>query len=150
MAHDQSTGLGCLGSLASIVAVIVGIYAIDWGWVRSEITVYSAQCAQKVLNNKCGHHQFTVRPTTYKVMVDQQAVVYWIEGFEVQKVTKCAVANRTSWTCKYDDESAEFGFLDGEYFNRSLDTPSPASKDFAEKEYYMPRWKYLLWHWQGK
>ena len=147
---DNSAGLGCLGFLTFVAAVWVAGYATDSGWMRSEITVYSAQCVQKVVDNRCAQHQFTLRPTTYKLIHEQQVVVYWVEGFEVRKVTKCAIASRKNWTCRYDDESAEFGFNDGEYFDRDLVTPLPELKKIKEHKYYLPKWEYRLLSWQSK
>lgn len=39
--------------------------------------------------------------------------------FEIKTLTKCSIINRSNWECKFDDESATFGFLDGSFYSVS-------------------------------
>jgi hypothetical protein len=80
MSKAAAGGLGCLGILSIGAVLVVTWYVIDWGFLKGEITVYSAQCKVPVKNGECADYKFTLRPTTYKPMQDQQVVVYWIEG----------------------------------------------------------------------
>jgi len=130
-------------------AIIVGIiYLIgDWGFLTSEITSYSAMCAITVTNNRCAKHSFTMGPTTYKVFPNEQTVVYRVKGLPVERLTKCAVADRKNWTCRYNDESAEFGFKNGKYFMTSLGTASIIKDD---EVYHLSRFQYLLFRIKGE
>ena len=66
-------------------------------------------------------------------------MLYWVEGFNVERFTKCAVNNRTNWSCKYDDGSAEFGFNNGRY--REISFGSGTSSE--EYVYYASKWQWL-------
>lgn len=57
--------------------------------------------------------------TTYRIDKDSQEVFSWLRdnpGTPTDKYTKCNIVNLAQWSCKYDDESGEFGFSNGEFF----------------------------------
>jgi hypothetical protein len=74
----------------------------------------------KYINYQCTEKWLPFNPTTYKPDIKNRVVFYWVDDSPVKKLTKCAVVNRKNWTCKYNDESAEFGFKNGDYWNVSL------------------------------
>lgn len=136
---------GCFGcAIGILIIILLPIYLlsfIDWGFLKSEITKYPVMCKGRVAYNTCDNPEFTLRKTTYKVLPQEQEVSYWTEGFDVQKLTNCAVGDRKNWTCRYNDNSAEFGFSNGSYWEVSL-APSLTAA-LAEREYYVSKSRWL-------
>ncbi len=116
---------------------------IDWGFLKGEITDYPIQCQNKPVYGVCNKKDFALRKTTYKPSVQRQDVVYSTEGFDVKRLTKCAVKDRKNWTCTYDDESAEIGFTNGKFFEVSLKESKFVSEDMFDKIYYVPKHEWI-------
>lgn len=124
--------------------VILLLKVIDWGFLKSEITEYPVQCKEKVSLNRCNNPYYTLGRTTYKVLPNRQEVLYWNEAISnIEKLTKCAVKDRKNWSCKYNDESAEFGFRDGQFWHISAGKSTPIVEELTEKIYYVSRLEYL-------
>jgi len=137
--------------LKGLVAVLMLIYAVtavltatDWGFLRNEITNYSLLCEHDVEYGICNRVSIPLNPTTFKVMADRQEVVYWTELgpglIRPERLTKCAVRDRRNWSCRYRDESAEFGFSDGAYWERTLTPGITAGMD--KRVVHVGRWRY--------
>ena len=113
------------------------------GLFNSEITEYSIMCKEKVEWNQCENPNYPLNKTIYKVLVQRQEVVYWINDFPPERLTKCAIRDKKNWSCKYNDESAEFGFRNGIFYEFSL-KQSSVSEELWNKVYYVSRTKYLM------
>jgi hypothetical protein len=128
-----------LTAIVTIYIAILVLAIIDWGFLKSEITNYIVECSEPPRLGVCKNVKYGLRPTTYKVMPDRQEVVHWTQGFAPERLTKCAVRDRKNWSCKYNDESAEFGFNGGSYWERTLKRglldPSTHTT--------VPRWEWL-------
>lgn len=101
-----------VSALEAILILVVGVYiaimaaaVIDWGFVKSEIANYPLQCREGIRSGVCKNVAFALRKTTYKVMPDRQEVLHWVQGFRVERLTKCAVRDRQNWSCTYNDGS---------------------------------------------
>ena len=114
--------------MKKVVGTIFGVliflgamfYFFDFGFLKGEITEYSLSCDKKnYINYNCTERWLPLNPTTYKPNVSKQQVLYWTFS-EIQTLNKCSVVDRKNWTCKYNDESAEFGFKDGQFWEVSL------------------------------
>lgn len=120
--------------------VLILLYVIDWEFLKSEITEYPVMCSQKLDFGICNGQKTPLNPRTYRVFPKRQEVIYFMKGFDlpVRRLTKCAVLDRRNWSCKYDDDSAELGFRNGEYW-----ITSSISNDFDERTYYVSRFQWL-------
>jgi len=125
-------------------AMAIGMYVVpDWGFLKSKITSYSADCEVPVVNGRCPKYLFANTPVTYKVSTSDQSVIYWVNGFPPSRLANCAVASRTSWKCEYPDKSATMGFQDGTFFSYSDGNESDFVKDHDAKQYPLSRLEYL-------
>jgi hypothetical protein len=107
-----------IGVILLLAAGVLAVKLIDWDFMsHSQITEYPILCKDTVVENQCAHPDHTEAVTTYTVNVDGQFVVYSSDSAfnkgVVRRLSKCAVQDRRNWTCKYDDESGEFGFTSG-------------------------------------
>lgn len=111
--------------------------------MKGEITEYSLLCDKKdYINYQCTKKWLPLRPTTYKPNISKQQVLYWTHGLrDIETLKKCSVVNRKNWTCRYDDESAEFGFKDGQYWEISL---SYSISDLLSEYKYVSKFQYRL------
>lgn len=142
----EEKGLNPIISLVILGVVILFVIKVfDWGFFKSEITAYPAMCSEKVALGSCSNPEFTLNRTTYKVLSDRQEVLYWSEvSGDVQRLTKCAVKDRKNWSCKYNDNSAEFGFTNGKYWSYTNESmSSDVGLEMDRKTYYLSRWGWL-------
>lgn len=132
-----------LGSVI-LLLIIISIYKFFnlGGLFSSEITEYPVMCKEKPVLNRCDNLEYTLSKTTYKVISNRQEVIYWVEDFSPERLTKCAIKDKKNWSCKYNDESAEFGFKDGKFWEISL-KPSLLEDQF-NRTYYPSRTGYLM------
>lgn len=123
-----------LGTAFILYWVLYGLSMIDFSFLKGEIIAYSLECEVKPEYNSCpGKTLFVLRAHYYKPNVERQEVLSWTEGFAPDRLTKCAVVNRTNWKCDFNDESSTFGFENGNYFNY------PKEDRPIYKQYYVPR-----------
>ncbi len=116
-----------------IIIIFAFPYSFDLGLFKGEITEYSLSCdKEKYVNYRCLEKWLPLNPTTYKPNTNKQQVLYWTLS-DIQTLKKCSVVNRKNWTCRYDDESAEFGFKDGQFWEASLG--KSISDDLFETRY---------------
>lgn len=123
--------------LVFVYFALLCLSVVDLGFVKSEVTAYPIFCKQKLSYGVCSDPEYSLRRTHYKLIPSRQEVLHWIEGSNVERLTKCAIKDRTNWSCKYNDESAEFGFTDGRYWKYSLKESSSA--DLLERVYYVSK-----------
>lgn len=146
--EDVSATILTYGKWVILGLIVLFIFiSVDWGYYKKEITSYMAICDTPVVLGQCNSraHTSNTYKTTYKIFADKQEVVYWNAEFkEIQKLTKCAIRDRKNWSCKYDDESAEFGFSDGKFWNETKETIAP---ELAEKEFYISKLRWYLMYW---
>lgn len=125
-----------------ILLLIAIVYFFDFGFIKGEITEYSLSCNKKnYINYQCTEKWLPLNPTTYKPNANKQQVLYWTLS-DIQTLTKCSVVDRKNWTCKYGDESAEFGFKNGEFWEVTLDEKSVSDKLFQTR--YVSKFIYRL------
>lgn len=130
--------------LLIIVTVFIAmLYFFDFGFFKGEITEYSLSCDKKnYINYRCTEKWLPLNPSTYKPNTNKQQVLYWSHATSnINTLTKCSVVDRKNWTCKYNDESAEFGFKNGQFWEVSLE--KNVSDDLFEFR-YVPKYIYRL------
>lgn len=115
-----------LSTLFLIIVVGYGVlYAlsmIDFSFLKGEVIAYGLVCEVKPQYNYCpGKTNFAMPPEHFKPNKDRQEVLSWTKGSPPERFTNCAVLDRTNWKCE-DDNSATFGFQNGEYFVYGEDT----------------------------
>lgn len=127
--------------LVIIVVIAIPVYFFDFSFLKGEITEYSLSCDKKdFVNYQCTKKWLPLNPTTYKPIVNKQQVLYWTLS-DIQTLSKCSVVDRKNWTCRYNDESAEFGFKNGQFWEVSLEK-SVSDELFEFK--YVPKFIYRL------
>lgn len=103
------------------MAVLVALLFV-YNFFDSEVTVYNMFCTKGRVNGACASIEETANPTTYKVLVDQQSVVYWIDHGAPVRFPYCAVRNVQNWSCKYETGNEiperEYTMTDG-YFSET-------------------------------
>lgn len=108
----------------------------------NEIKAYYAMCETQVDEfGFCDRPDFPLGITTYTVSYNSQRVISDNGGI-VHKYANCTVKDRKNWTCSYDDESGNFGFVSGTYFNIP-NWEKVLSKTSLEKAYYPSRSDYI-------
>lgn len=120
-------------------SLLVLLSILDLSFLKSEIVEYPILCGHKLTYGICSAPKFNLRRTYYKPSISRQEVLYWTEGFNVERLTKCAVRDRKNWSCKYDDGSAEIGFKDGRCFDHTLSPTVTVSDDV----YYVSKLEWL-------
>lgn len=96
--------------LVIVIGIILGIYVIDWSFLRGSVTEYRMFC----YSNKCTSNGFT------KYYPDKtKAVVISIDSSDSLPSTlkNCSIIDRKNWSCQ--DESFVQGFSNGQYKNNS-------------------------------
>ena len=121
------------------------LFVPDWGFLNGSITEYGIQCPKDF---KEGNGCYTLGTTTYYPNKNNQTVISKNE-FTIATLKKCSVIDRKNWECKFNDESATFGFNNGSFHNTSLSnklrdvTFKELLKDIEEYR-YVPRYIWLL------
>jgi hypothetical protein len=126
-------------SIPILLVLLVG------GWLlieplSNEVTVYKMFCTKGRVQGECHSEEQTANPTTYKVFVEQQTVVYWIGGASPVRFPFCAVRDIRNWSCKYETGNElpahEYIMNDGEFHETGF---TPMVEDIF---YNVSRW-----HW---
>ena len=129
------------------VFLVIGIlfYFYDFSFLKGEIKEYSLSCDKdKYINYQCTEKWLPLCPATYKPDTKNQRVFHWVGDFPVKRLDKCTVVDRQNWTCKFNDESAEFGFTNGKYWNAVLAPDKVVSDDLFESK-SVPKWQYRIY-----
>lgn len=114
----QDGSAGGIGALLVIGFGVYGIYAIDWGFSKGQITDYTLVCSKyDHINNRCNGSYVKGPATTYTVNADQQFVVSQTEGEPPARMSKCAIVDRKNWKCNAPEggDSISVAYADGEY-----------------------------------
>jgi len=89
---------------------------------------------------------------TFKVLPTKQEVLYWTntdsEEIQISTLTDCTVRSKKNWSCLQNDESSEFGFENGKFWENILIDTSP---EVTERIYYVSHleWLKLKWVFMG-
>ena len=126
-----------------IILIILAVYLIDWGFLRNSITEYGLWCPP---DYREGNGCMTVRTTKFYPNKKKQEVITKDE-FGIETLKKCTVINRRNWECKYNDESATFGFNNGQFHSTTLWSTSKVLENMDSQYIYVPRLRYLLELW---
>lgn len=125
-------------ALFVVLVLVTGVYWLAQGLedaMSDEVTPYPA------IRTPTGI--LTLRRTTYKVSSESQTVVYWVEGFPPERLSRCAVRDRLNWQCRYSDGSAALYMVDGVL---QQSPKSPAREDWI----YISRWRWQYCSWTGR
>lgn len=127
--------------------VIAVLFFFDFDILSGKVTTYPLSCERENYNDyRCTEKWLPLNLTTYKPSVARQEVIYSVVG-SWETLTKCSVSDKKNWTCKYDDESAEFGFDKGQFWEASLGKNiygvESISDDLFEVR-YVPKFIYRL------
>ncbi len=141
MGEEEAKNNG-LVILLGLVLLVFLFKVFDWGFLSSRITEYPAYCKVKVVYNTCSSPAYELNKTVYEVIPARQEVIYTSEGSPPNKLTNCAISDRSNWSCKYSDNSAELGFVNGRYYEVPL-TDSSVTQDIKDHGYYLSKWSWL-------
>ena len=129
-----------------IIVVALFFYVIDWSFIDGGITAYEITCPQDFKEkNGC----YALSKTTYYPNKTKQVVIRKSE-YSIETLKKCTVINNENWECKWDDESAVFGFNNGQFHNTVLATKFfswEESLKILRETQYVPRFIWLLERW---
>lgn len=135
------------GILLGFIGVALFFYVVDWGFLKGNITEYSIWCPP---DYKEGNGCMTLGTTTYYPNKNKQAIISKSE-FSIMTLKKCTVIDRGNWECKYEDESAVFGFNNGQFHLNTLWTTDKRPFEEIRKDEmqykYVSRWRWLLESW---
>lgn len=104
-----------------VLVMLMAIKIIDWSWIRGEITGYSEMCMEWSENKSYCKKYEPISPNRYRPDKVNE-VVYGLDQADITKYTKCDIIDRKNWKCLYNEENGEFGFSNGNYFFRDLNT----------------------------
>lgn len=136
------------GFLLGFIGVALFLYVVDWGFLKGGITEYPLMCPSDYTE---GNGCYTLRTTTYYPDKNKQVVIKK-NDFNIETLKKCSVIDRKNWECKFDDESAVFGFNNGQFHSWTLrSTGTLGSLEERLKEdmqyEYVSRFRWLLESW---
>ncbi len=110
----------------------VGGYVVH-DWMFTEVTIYKMFCTKGRIDGVCKSEEQTANPTTYKVFVQQQMVIYWIGTSSPVRYPFCAVRDARNWSCKYETGNVvpehEYIMNDGDFWETGFG-PSGAPELF--------------------
>ncbi len=141
MEEDSQQGWLYIGGVILVFVLIFRILGLTF--FSDDIKAYSATCKDEVKLNICNNPEYASNITTYSVNVGQQYVITSAGGY-VSKYTKCAIKDRNNWQCSFNDNSGNFGFAEGRYFDfPNYEMVSDFSKKLMEKTYYLSRFEFI-------
>ena len=154
--EDQGTACQGSGSRKALwgIAFWVGLVFSLWNWsdrlpFATEVTVYHGFCPKPRVNSVCEQGEEAANPTTYKALVDQQAIVYWTGGSAPSKLERCAIRDAHNWSCRLgtrradDVDEIKWILNDGDF----SETVDPLGVRVASIFYQVPKWRWWLLNW---
>ena len=134
-----------VGLIICLIIYFVVDAVVDWGFLRDEITQYPVLCKEKIYLGRCKNIEYTLNPTTYKVNKEKQEVLLYTPPLSslMQKLTNCVVWDRKNWRCSFIDNSAEFGFSNGRFWEYVTPFNMDLVKDQGERTYYVSRYAWI-------
>ena len=131
-----------------IAVILITIYAVDWGFLRSELTVRPVVCMEALESGKCNSSSHILDTMTFKVKPTKQEVLHWtntkLGKSPIDTLVNCSVRSSKNWSCLYNDESAEFGFESGKFWKNVLIDDIP---EITARTYYVSRFEWLKLRW---
>ena len=122
--------------IAFAVVLLLSISNASQADEANVVTEYTIACYEgELVGDECvGGYWLTNQQVKYRVLIEQQIVVSWFPGLlewrSPVKHTNCAIASLDNWTCRYYENSGNFGFRNGKYF---YEFPSETSAEQKEK-----------------
>lgn len=105
--------------MSLLFAFFLGGYLFN-EWLGTEVTLYKMFCTKGRVDGVCKSEEQTANPTTYKVFVEQQVVIYWVGDSSPVRLPFCAVRDARNWSCKYETGSEiprrEYIMSNGNYY----------------------------------
>lgn len=130
-------------------AFVVAGYFLDDIFPLDETTVYLGWCPADRVNGVCPRGEQAGFPTHYKVLVDQQIVMYWVEKNPPTKYEGCVVRNVRNWACteRFADKSSMTSSMSAGIAETTSYPPSV----FGTSPYYqVPKWRWMILNWNTK
>lgn len=138
-----------LGSILNFIAksilILIGLMILktmDFSWIKGEVTGYSKSCSE--WNNKDDCILYVAsRKYTFKINETNQTV-FELGEYGTDRYTKCTIADKNNWECKYDDESGIVGFVKGKYFTQGLDFDKYTINRLSQEDVGLSRFEWLI------
>lgn len=131
-----------------LMVVVVSLWAFSDNLpFRDEVTVYHLFCTEGLKQGQCKSKEETAAPTTYKIYLDQQTVVYWTgDNAAPNRLRHCAIRNNRNWSCQLGSEFEVtpkylWQMVDGE-FQEIGNSPTALDNNF----YQTSKWRWW-WVW---
>lgn len=110
-----------------------------------EVKVYRMFCPGALNSAQCASAGVPVGSVTFKVVVDQQTVVYWYDEQSPRRLKDCSVRNSENWSCLFpslqsEGPSARWEMVDGNY----RDAGSPSGGPSTIFVYQVPKWRWWV------
>lgn len=125
-----------------LIAILLLIFVFDFSFISGKIIAYEIYCESASIGGLCEFKNFS--KTEYFPYSINQTVKAKNEG-GVKEFTKCTVIDRKNWECKYNDESAVFGFLNGFFHSTTLYTKMMTEEQMIRTDgntRYVPKFLY--------
>lgn len=101
--------------ILTTACLITFLATVESGCDRGEeVVVYPVLCMESIRNGQCESGWIFLNPTTYRVSVNQQRVIYW-STLAPKTLANCAVRNAWNWACEYPDKSERLWMVDGAF-----------------------------------
>lgn len=128
------------------ILLILFLYVMDWSFIGGGITAYEVVCPQ---DYKEGNGCYALSNTTYYSNKSKQVVILKSD-YSIETLKKCTVIDNENWECSWDDESATFGFNNGQFHNYYHVTENFSFEEILKREQesrFVPRVIWLLEYW---
>lgn len=120
---------------------------IAWTPLESEATVYMLSCDGAQVGGVCNGKEEADLPFTYKVSVDEHAVLYSrMDGPDIlRRLPFCTIRDARDWLCQWEGDKipkSRFGMVAGKYVEIATCTSDATREMF----YQVPMWRWwLVW-----
>ncbi len=126
-----------------IVGILIVLFILHILNGIDDVKAYSATCNEEVKGNICKNPLYANDIEVYTPNVGKQYVIISHGGY-VEKYTKCVVKDKNDWQCDFDDNSGNFGFASGQFFDYpNYDVMHSSTGELMKKMYYPSRFEYI-------
>jgi hypothetical protein len=97
------------------VLLILGVWLSGWVPFRTELPIYTVDCASVAQDGSCKPRDEFARPAiVYRPEKETMSVVVWTDGQAPFKYGNCAIVDTMNWACpsEYDPHHMVDGVLD--------------------------------------
>jgi len=115
------------------VLIIIAFKLLSLDSLNSRISVYPILCKETVYLNHCERPDYALAKITYHVYKRENEVIYWTEGQKPIRETNCEIRDRLNWHCQSSLSSYEFGFDNGNYWQREKGEEAQKFASFNSK-----------------